>query len=124
MKARVILGASGLLLLLTAPLGARDRLTIRVSPTISFAPANLVVRTTVTADEANRGIEIVTESEDFYRSSEIPLDGERAPRATTFEFRSLPSGTYDITATLLDESHKPLGTVQQEVNVIDNGWGK
>lgn len=124
MKTRAILGALGLLLLLTVPLRARDRLTIRVSPTISFAPANLIVRTTVVADEANRGIEIVAQSEDFYRSSEIPLDGDRAPRTTTFEFRSLPGGSYDITATLLDESHKPLSSVQQEVNVIDNGWGK
>ena len=117
---RRVLGC-GLALLMAAPLGARERLTIKVSPTVSMAPANLIVRTIVEADSENRAIEIVAESEDFYRSSEVQLDGDRAPRTTTFEFRSLPGGTYYVTATLLGASRRPLTHAKQQVNVIASG---
>src|ERR1700737_2301517 len=92
MKARVSL--CGIFLLVALPLGAGARLSMRVSPSLSFAPANLFVRAMIETDRANRGVEIVAESSDFYRSSEIELAGDQAPRTTTFEFRSLPPGTY------------------------------
>src|SRR5438270_3670351 len=80
--------------------GQPERLTIRVSPAVSFAPANLVVRATITADANNRAVEIIAESADFYRSSAIELDGDRAPRTSMFEFRSLPTGSYEVKAVL------------------------
>lgn len=95
-----------LMLISAAPLQIRagERLTLHVSPAVSFAPANLTVRTTVTTDPDNRAIEIVAESLDFYRSSEIPLDGDRAPRTFVLEFRSLPGGMYRVTAVLIGAS--------------------
>lgn len=106
------------------PAGAGERLTIRVSPSVAFAPANLVVRTMVEADARNRAIAIVAESPDFYRASEVQLDGDKAPRTTTFEFRSLPSGMYQVTATLLGAGEKPLTRVRSEMNVISKGPGR
>ena len=106
------------------PLGAGERLTLRVSPAVSFAPANLVVRATIQADRANRSVEVVAESNDFYRASEIELDGENAPRTNTFEFRSLPSGTYEVRVTVRGGGGQPLANVRQEVNVIDAGGAK
>ena len=103
------------------PLGARERLTMRVSPAVSFAPANLVVRTMVEADADNRLIEIVAESADFYRSSQIELDGDRAPLTTTIEFRSLPGGRYDVKATLIGNGGELVSLVRREVNIIANG---
>jgi len=100
------------------PASAGERLTIKVSPSVAFAPANLVVRTTIEADTRNRAIAIVAESSEFYRASEVELDGDKAPRTTTFEFRSLPSGTYQVTATLLGADDKPLTYVRSEMNVI------
>jgi len=114
----------GVLLCVTAmPAGAgeRERLTLRVSPAVAFAPANLVVRATVASDAENRTVEIVAESEDFYRSSEIQLDGDRAPRTSMFEFRSLPSGTYEVKAVLRGSTGVELASVRQQVNVISNG---
>ena len=90
----------GLGLLMAVPLGAREPLAIKVSPEVAFAPANLVVRAMIEADHNNRAIEIAAESDDFYRSSAMQLDGDRAPRTRTFEFRSLPSGTYEVRAKL------------------------
>jgi hypothetical protein len=103
------------------PAGAGDRLAMRVSPAISFAPANLVVRAFVEADADNRAVEIVAESPDFYRSSAIQLDGDRAPRTSMFEFRSLPPGTYEVSAVLLGSGGQTRATVRQEINVIPGG---
>jgi len=112
-----------LLVTATLPARARDRMTLRVSPAVAFAPANLIVRTMIEADARNRAVEIVAESPEFYRSSEIQLDGENAPRTTTFEFRSLPPGTYEVKATLLGSDGAALATVRHQMNVIATGAG-
>jgi len=111
----------GVLVMAAGPLGAGERLALRVSPAVSFAPANLVVRATIEADAANRAVEVVAESSEFYRSSEIELDGERAPRTNMFEFRSLPSGTYEVRVTLRAGDGHSLANVRQQVNVIEAG---
>ena len=111
----------GVMVMAAGPLGAGERLALRVSPAVSFAPANLVVRATIEADSANRAVEVVAESSEFYRSSEIELDGENAPRTNMFEFRSLPSGTYEVRVTLRAGDGHQLANVRQQVNVIESG---
>jgi hypothetical protein len=108
----------------TLPVGAGERMTMKVSPAVAFAPANLVVRTTVEADAGNRAIEIVAESSDFYRSSEIQLEGDKAARTATFEFRSLPPGTYEVRAKLYGADGQARAAVRQQVNVIASGPGE
>lgn len=93
---------------------------MRVSPSVAFAPANLAVRATILADIGNRAVEIVAESSDFYRSSEIQLDGDRAPRTAVFEFRSLPPGSYEVKAVLRGIDGER-ASVRQQVNVIAGG---
>ena len=120
MKVRVILcgllmAASGL------SLGAGTTITMKVSPEVAFAPADLVVRTNIEADAGNRAIEIVAESADFYRSSLIELQGDRAPRTSVFEFRNLPRGEYQVMATLIGEGGEPRARVRQRVRVL--WWG-
>ena len=112
-------GLCGVIVMMAAPLGAGERLSLKVSPAICFAPANLVVRATIQADRANRAVEVVAESTDFYRSSEIQLDGENAPRNNMFEFRSLPSGNYEVSVTLRGGGGEQLANVRQLVNVIE-----
>lgn len=106
------------------PVGAGERMTVRVSPAVAFAPANLIVRARIEQDAQNRAVEIVAESSEFYRSSEIQLDGEHAPRTNTFEFRSLPPGTYEVTARLLGPGGSPRASARQSVNVIATGAGQ
>ena len=122
MKARALL--CGVFVLMTTPLGARDgeRLSMRVSPAVAFAPADLLVRTQVVANAANRAIEIIAESEDFYRSSEMPLDGEHAPRTTQFQFRSLPGGVYSVRAVLKGPNDEPLASTRQEIKVVPGAF--
>lgn len=106
---------------MAAPLGAREPLAIKVSPEVAFAPANLVVRAMIEADHNNRAIEIAADSADFYRSSAMQLDGDRAPRTRTFEFRSLPSGTYEVRARLFGVDGQVLKSVRHQVTVLPNG---
>lgn len=122
MNARTI--ALGFLMCVTAmPVGAgqAERLTLRVSPAVAFAPANLAVRATIAADSDNRTVEVVAESPEFYRSSQIQLDGDRAPRTTMIEFRSLPPGTYEVKAILRGSSGAERASVRQQINVIASG---
>ena len=112
-----------LTLIATLPLGAGERLTIKVSPAVAFAPANLIVRTMIVADADNRAVEITAESQDFYRSSTVQLDGDKAARTSQFEFRSLPQGTYEVRANLLGTRGEQRATVRQQVNVMASGMG-
>ena len=91
--------------------------------TVAFAPANLIVRATVLADADNRAVEIIAESDDFYRSSMIQLEGERAARTNQFEFRSLPPGTYEVRANLIGAGGEQRATIRQQINVIASGAG-
>jgi hypothetical protein len=90
-------------LLLPLPAGAAtDGVAIQVTPAVAFAPATVRVKATVDRNDANRAIEVVAESASFYRSSEIQLDGDEAPRTSLFQFKDLPAGDYEVTALLID----------------------
>jgi hypothetical protein len=112
-----------MLMLTSLTSGARgsSRLSLRVSPAVAIAPADLTVRATIEASGSNRAIEIIAESGEFYRSSEIPLDGENAPRTARFEFHGLPGGTYAVHAVLKGANDGVLARVHQEVHVVASG---
>jgi hypothetical protein len=112
-----------LMLITTVPIGAGERIAVKVSPAVAFAPANLVVRAVIEADQDNRAVEIVAESADFYRSSQIQLEGDKAPRISTFEFRSLPPGSYEVRALLLGAGGAQRAFARQQINVIASGTG-
>jgi hypothetical protein len=100
--------------------GAGEVVTLTVSPAVAFAPATLLVRTTIEADARNRAVEIVAESPNFYRASEIELDGEHAPRTTTFRFNSLPSGSYEVKATVRDSGGHTIASARSQVSIISS----
>ena len=118
MKSRILL--CGMLVLVAMPVGTRtgERLAMRVSPAVSFAPADLIVQTTIESNASNRAIEIIAESADFYRSSESPLDGEKAPRTARLAVRNLPGGVYTVRAMLKGANEELLAQTRQEINVV------
>jgi hypothetical protein len=81
--------------------GGAGRLAIRVSPTVALAPADVTVRAIVEADADNRALEVTAESDDFYRSSQLPLEGAGSPRITEIRLGGLPDGEYVVTVTLI-----------------------
>jgi hypothetical protein len=92
----------GICLLFSAStLDGSEPLRMRVSPLVAMAPGFLTVRVSVEAAAENRILQVVAESPDFYRSSQIQLDGAQAAPIAVFEFRNLPSGLYQVTGVLV-----------------------
>jgi hypothetical protein len=108
----------GLMVASTMVGSAKDSVSIQVSPSVSFAPADLRIRTSVEPDADNRAITVVADSEAFYRSSAIQLDGDRSPKTTMLTFRSLPPGEYSITAAVIGADGKPKALAHTQVEVI------
>jgi hypothetical protein len=115
-----------LLLLFTAGiLGIPENITasepvlLQVSPSVSMAPANVRIRARVPKNADNRGIEIAAESDDFYRSSYVSLDGDRAPFITEIAFKGLPGGAYHVSVVLIG-SQGIRGSVTQPFTIIDS----
>ena len=91
---------------------------MKVSPEVAFAPADLVVRTSIEANPDNRALEVIIDSPDFYRSSLIELEGELAPRTTVVEIRNLPGGEYVVTTRLVGPSGQTRSALRQTVTVM------
>jgi hypothetical protein len=120
MRRRCWLAAVGVIVGAAAPSGeAGAILTMRVSPRQSFAPVNLRISVSTEPHADNRSVTIVADAREFYRSSEIPLEGDRAPRTVTIEFRSVPGGEYEISGTLLDSTGRRRAFVRETARVID-----
>jgi len=54
----------------------------------------------VAKNSDNRWLTIEADSGDFFRSSEIQLDGDRAPLVTEIRLPNLPGGDYTVVAVL------------------------
>jgi hypothetical protein len=102
----------------TTSIGASDKVSVKVSPTVSFAPATLVIKTRVEPDPDNREMDVVAESGEYHRSSAVQLDGDRAPLTSTFEFRSLPPGDYQITAMVIGVDRQTRALAHARVRVF------
>jgi hypothetical protein len=101
-RSTVLLIAATVLLGATPGNATDSRLKIDVSPRISQAPAVVRIRAVVTPSADNRGLRIVADSGDYFRSSYLPLDGADAATVTVTDFKNLPGGQYEISVTLVD----------------------
>jgi hypothetical protein len=110
----------GITLAATTATAANQPLAIKVSPAMSFAPANFVIRTSVEPDGANRSLEVIADSGDFYRSSAVTLDGGHAPKTTQFEFRSLPPGEYEVSVVVTGADGRPRAISRAHAKVIES----
>ena len=81
---------------------ASEKLQLQVTPAVSMAPAYVVVRAIVEHDASNRELEIVADSENFYRRTVVDLDGAQAPKVNELKLVDIPGGEYEVTAALYD----------------------
>ena len=93
---------------------AGQRLSIRVSPAVALAPAFLRVTTTVEPSDENRLLHIEIDSPEYTRISEFTLDGKNAQRVNLLEVKGVPSGVYDVRATLIGLQ----GTIAQATQLV------
>ncbi len=96
---------------------ATEKLSLRVTPNVSNAPSNVIVKATVAKDAANRWLTIEAESGTFFRSSTIQLDGDNAPTVTEFRLNNLPSGEYSVSAVLKNNAGEEI-VVRRTVIVL------
>jgi hypothetical protein len=115
---KAVLLSLGMLALATAPSGAGANLDMRVSPAVSMEPALLRIHYRVEPNAANRRILITVESGDFYRSSEIQLEGDTAPLSSMVEYRNVPAGVYEISAVLAGSDGRQRAVAHRSLTVI------
>jgi hypothetical protein len=109
----------GAVLLFAVPLAGDEAITVSVTPAMSVEPANICVRVTVVPDSANRAMEVVAESATYYRSSAVSLDGDKAARSTTFDYRDLPAGDYEVRGTLLGRNGQARAVSRRRFMVME-----
>jgi len=107
------------LLFAASPIGGAEAMKIAVSPSQSFAPANLRIRVTIEPNAQNRRVAVAAESGDFYRSSEMEIEGDQGPRTVFFEFKGVPSGAYQIRGVVGDARGREVASAQQNVFVFE-----
>ena len=105
-----------------AVLNAEHELALKVSPTMTNAPGHVVVTATVGRHPDNRSLEVAAISNDFFRSSQFPLEGEQAPRITQFELKNLPGGQYDV-VLVLHRAGKAPAVIRRSVLVTSSHAG-
>ena len=64
------------------------------------APGDIIVQAFIDPDVRNRGVQVIVDSQDFYASSTLQLEGARAARTQQVRFRHVPAGQYLIRVTL------------------------
>lgn len=79
---------------------AIEKLSLRVTPNVSNAPSTVIVQATIAKNSDNRWLQIEADSGEFFRSSEIQLDGDKAPLITEIRLPNLPGGEYTVVAIL------------------------
>ena len=110
-----------LALLSGSPVGAGQRLTIRVSPRVAVAPARLAIDAVAERDPANRALQIEVDSSEYRRSSLIQLDGADAARTTTVRYDDVPGGVYDVRATLFgSDGRQRAVAIVEHVEILSN----
>ena len=81
---------------------ATARLQVRVSPLVSFVPADIYIYVTIEPRQENRVVRVSAESNQFFRSSDKQLDGTAAPRLTIIRYPGMPAGANDIKVRVFD----------------------
>lgn len=115
---RVPLTVVAVLMTTSVSTSGGEQLKIAATPAVSFAPATLSIRARVARNAENRSLTVIAESDEFYRSSQVQLEGDQAPAMVTFEFRDLPDGEYEISGTLIDAGGRRRAVSQQHVKII------
>lgn len=121
MTTRTRLVVLAIVVVAVPPLSGRARLELRARPAFAYAPSELRMEFRIAPDATNRALVVSAESDEFFRSSVIELEGERAPKTIAIEYHGLPAGDYNLRGTLLDGEGDELASVEKQVTVMTSG---
>ena len=102
---------------ITTRLHAEDFVQLHVSPVLSDH-GDMTVQVLVTRDAENQWMKVTAESESYYSSSEMELEGEYSPRVKVIRFRGVPAGWYEVTGTVFDHRQHVKGLARRSVMVF------
>lgn len=111
----------GMCVAVALPVSGGERMTMTVTPAAALAPSPLRVRVRIEPSDENRSLLVAADSGQFYRSSEIQLNGERAPKAIEVEFREVPEGAYEIVAIVKDSAGHQRSVARRNATIIGPG---
>ena len=77
-----------------------EAISITVRPTIAMFPGSAVLKVLVARNEKNRALVMEVDGADYFRSSSVDLNGVSAPRLHQFTLQNLPSGEFEVRATV------------------------
>ncbi|MGH9202989.1 MAG: hypothetical protein ACRD2A_17325 [Vicinamibacterales bacterium] len=101
----------------TTTVNAEPALQLRLTRKYAFSPAYVQSIVRVSPHPDNRLLRITLDSPNFYRSSDIELEGADAARSHFFSWKSLPAGRYDIVVTIFGPEG-PRGQSSEVLEVI------
>jgi hypothetical protein len=84
-----------------APAIAESPVVLKINRRVLPVGADLRVIVNVARDADNRALTIEADSEDYLRSSTIPLDGDLEAYTHQFWFTHLPVGEYEVIAKVM-----------------------
>jgi hypothetical protein len=80
---------------------AADVVEIRLRGHFFAEPATVRITVAVEPAEEHRMLRIAADGEQYYRASELTLDGDRDKRLHTVELKNLPAGEYMLSAEVM-----------------------
>ena len=113
-KVLLVLLLSGAVFSSSPRLHATERLRVHASPASS---SDITVYVGIDRHADNRMLRVTAASSDFFRGSEIQLDGEASPRVSVFRFAQVPSGWYEVTVQLFTDNRRAAETARCSVFV-------
>ena len=111
----LILGAA---ILCAAAANASEAVRVRVPLAMLRAPADIRIYVMVERHEDNRLLRVSAESSEFFRSSEVALEGDRSARVTLLYFRELPPGEYVVAVELIGADGKTRGRAHSSLMIM------
>jgi hypothetical protein len=102
---------------------AGEPLTLQLTPRFVSAPGYLRSLVRVARNADNRVLRAAIESEGYYRSSDIQLEGDSAPESHFIDWKGVPAGRYELTVTLLGPGGSTRAARHLDFQVLGLGTG-
>jgi len=115
---KTALRVCGVIALTVMPVDGSERLTLTITPAQAFAPAAMRIRARIEPNADNRVLAIAPDGNEFYRRSDVKLDGDQAPKTIEIRLSNLPGGEYEIFAALIDSAGHERAIVRQLARII------
>ena len=81
-------------------IAADESISIAVRPAVTVSRGSAQLKVLVARNERNRTLTWEVDGPNFFRSSQMAMEGASAPRSWFFMVHDLPEGEYNIRATV------------------------